>query len=279
MGTKISWCDETINPVVGCCKVSAGCANCYAEKMAARLAAMGKEQYQDVVHLGKWNGLCRYVPSELLKPLAWKAPRSIFISSMGDLFHELMPYGHLDMVMATVAMCPQHTFIALTKRPKQMQKYFKSAHGVGYKPLKNLVLGVSVEDQATADERIPILLQIRAAKRFVSIEPILGPVDLMNLNGPGSCRYQVLTPIKNDNDSARPALDGVILGGESGLSHKARQLHGDWVRTIRDQCNVADVPFMFKQDSCWAVTFDKAENGFPILDGCTHTALAWEVRK
>lgn len=277
MSTKIQWADFTINPVVGCSKISAGCDNCYAEKMARRLATMGHEQYQQVTHKGKWNGMTAYVASELLKPHKWKSPRSIFISSMGDLFYPSVDFGHLDMVMATIAMCPQHTFIALTKRPKLMREYFASARGVGYKPLNNLVLGVSVEDQQTAEERIPILLKIPAAKRFVSIEPMLGPVDLMNLRGPGNCQYQVLHPIVRNDDSARPALDGVIVGSESGP--KARTCNLGWVRLIREQCTRACIPFMFKQYRDPSGSTRCNEKGFPFLDGDTHADLAWEVRK
>lgn len=313
MASKISWCDETINPVVGCSKISAGCQNCYAESMARRLAAMGWDKYEKVVDgyctdgepFKGWNGATAFAPSELDKPYKWKKPRSVFVSSMGDLFHESVWRSWIDDVMRMVANNSEHTFIFLTKRPERMKQYFdlcdrelveqltayyQLSHGTDpYNlaenwPLPNLMLGVSVEDQATADERIPLLLKTPAAKRFISIEPMIGPVDLMNLAGPGNCRYQCLSPIINDNDSARPALDGVILGGESGP--KARCLDPDWLRSVRDQCAQAEVPFMFKQWSRWVgpgagtvFGFFDHESGKPMIDGHTHTELAWKVGK
>lgn len=287
MGTKIHWTDETINPVVGCSKMSSGCASCYAEIIARRLAAMGLEQYQGVISFGKWNGLTAFVPSELEKPYKWKAHRSVFVSSMGDLFHKTVPFGWVDEVMRMVWDNPRHTFIVLTKRPENMRRYFtglatsgltaeaskrllqninyaRQDHGWHLRYLRggalhNLVCGVSVEDQQTADDRIPVLLEIPAAKRFISLEPMVGPVSL------------------RPDDLKR--LDGVILGGESG--NKARYLNPTWVRTIRDQCAEAGTPFMFKQ---WAQMQRTEENlhrpsGFPRLDGKIHTDLAWKVRK
>lgn len=257
MGTKIHWTDETINPVVGCSKMSSGCASCYAEIIARRLAAMGLEQYQGVISFGKWNGLTAFVPSELEKPYKWKAHRSIFVSSMGDLFHESVQFGRwINPIMKMVRDCRQHTFLFLTKRPEQMKMYFDMDV---YPMPSNLALGVSVEDQQTADDRIPVLLEIPAAKRFISLEPMVGPVSL------------------RPDDLRR--LDGVILGGESG--NKARYLNPTWVRTIRDQCAEAGTPFMFKQ---WAQMQRTEENlhrpsGFPRLDGKIHTDLAWKVRK
>lgn len=313
MSSKISWTDETINPVVGCSKISAGCQNCYAENMARRLAAMGLPQYQNVVcpgswsaiqppithkHLaGTWNGHTAFVESELWKPHKWKKPKTIFISSMGDLFHEWVNIKWQLDILDMVYGCPQHTFIMLTKRPSNM-KLVIDAYAKKNGILPNLVLGVSVENQATANERIPMLLKIPAAKRFISLEPMLGPVDLMNLSGPGNCRYQVLTPILRDDDGARQALDCVIIGGESGP--KARPLDPAWVRLVRDQCAAAGVSFFFKQWGEWLPVegvdhpvyakkhqFANGQHYYKVgtkaagnlLDGRTHTELAWEVRK
>ncbi len=311
MSTKIHWADETINPVVGCSKISEGCQNCYAEKMARRLACMGKEQYKEVVTpaCGEWNGKTAFVPSELEKPYKCQAPRSIFVSSMGDLFHKSVPFEWVDEVMRMIANNSRHTFIFLTKRPERMKQYFdlcdrelvetltayyQLSHGTDpYNlaenwPLPNLVLGVSVENQQAADERIPILLQIPAAKRFISIEPMIGLVDL-DRGG-----FSFLRNLKSPQGKKWPALDGVILGGESGS--EARSIQPDWVRTIRDQCAAANVPFMFKQWGEWGLNWynDGAGNKIPgsewtdrmgkkaagnSLDGKTHTELAWSVRK
>jgi len=286
MSTKIHWCDETINPVVGCSKISAGCDNCYAEKMALRLSAMGLQQYHNTTtHHGVnkgWNGHTAFVPSELEKPYRWKSPRSIFICSMGDLFHPSVAYGNIDLVMAMITSLPRHTFIVLTKRPHRMADYFKSAKGVGLlQPVANLVLGVSVENQQTANERIPVLLKIPAAKRFISLEPMLGPVDLKNLSaksGIGLCYFQCLEAVTN-----RAGLDGVILGGESG--NQTRPISPLWVKVISEQCKAAGVPFMFKQ---WGRNvihggnvfgFYNHASGLPIIDGESHTELAWSVRE
>ena len=295
--SKIQWCDETINPVVGCSKISAGCQNCYAEKMARRLACMNFYQYQDVIGVerngtikGEWNGTTAFVPSELEKPYRWKKPRTIFVSSMGDLFHDSVPFEWIDQVVACAALNPQHTFILLTKRAERMKKYFcdsdledriteiwqggdpdKETWNIML-PLENLILGVSVEDQATADERIPVLLQIPAAKRFISYEPAVGPVDFTEY-------FE-----KADNGAPCPEIHQIICGGESGP--KARCLNPYWVRSVRDQCEAAGTAFMFKQWSRWVgpgagtvFGWFEPETGLPMLDGRTHTELAWEVRK
>lgn len=304
MSTKISWCDETINPVVGCSKASEGCASCYAETMAARLASMGKGQYQSVTSFRRWNGLTAFVESELLKPNNWKAPRSIFISSMGDLFHESVPFEWIDQVMSMAAMLSKHTFILLTKRPTRMKEYFMrwqlgnagplhlaatDGQSIGWKwPLANVVLGVSVEDQHAADERIPLLLQTPATKRFISLEPMIGPVDLERVEWPekGGHKVDVLRGgywsdsrwgFVNHSDLQDSGLiNGVILGGESG--NRARCLDLDWVKTIRDQCAGAEVPFMFKQGSAANRCTNESHKRFPLLEGCTHSELAWSVR-
>lgn len=309
MATKISWCDETINPVVGCSKISEGCQNCYAENMAARLASMGLGQYQSVTSFRRWNGLTAFVESELQKPLKWKKPRSIFVGSMGDLFHKSVPFEWVDAVMVMIGKARQHTFIILTKRPERMKAYFADRVASGFtpregyttNPLPNLVLGVSVEDQQAADDRMPYLLATPAAKRFISLEPMIGPVNirehLMAGKQPGLCgncgkghgftrcpNYGGIAGTNSDTGCQKFkrvnfAINGVILGGESG--NKARSLAPAWVRTIRDQCAAAGVPFMFKQwgnnvlqenGRPWEYNF---ANGFPDLDGKEHSALAW----
>lgn len=293
MATKINWCDETINPIVGCTKISDGCRDCYAEPMARRLAAMGRAGYGDVINDGKWNGETAFIPSALEHPGHWRKPRSIFVGSMGDLFHESVRMEWIEQIIGMVAGLPHHTFIFLTKRPDRMKECLdKLDHGFFsalYQlqagtavdahnwPLPNLALGVSAENQKTADERIRVLLQTPAIKRFVSIEPMLGQIDLVR--GGWSFLHK-LTPPPGNKGGWKRGLDGVILGGESG--NKARYLTPQWVRIIRDQCQEAGVPFMFKQGS--AVNGNKnshwveKRDGFPVLDMETHTALPWSVR-
>jgi len=308
MPSKINWTDETINPVVGCSKASAGCLGCYAEKMAQRITTMGTiaaDAYRQVVGKDGWLGSTVFRPSELDKPYKWKKPRTIFVSSMGDLFHDSVPFEWVDQVLLTAKHNPSHTFIFLTKRPHRMLEYFAGLsqpgagtptarrllshpnysstwHGLHMIYLKggalpNLVIGVSVEDQVTADERIPVLLRVPVAKRFISLEPMTGPVDLVRSGAIDECHA-------NHGDIGESWLEsnihGVILGGESG--HKARPLDPEWVRLVRDQCSAAGVPFMFKQDSsCKDMVLGKwyGKDGFPELDGRTHADLAWGVRK
>jgi protein gp37 len=209
---KISWLNipgyipQTLNPIVGCSKVSEGCRNCYAERMAARLASMTSDhlKYDEVINCrDSWNGETLLVESALQKPLGWKKPRSIFVNSMGDLFHESTPDEWIDRVFAMMAACPQHLFILLTKRAKRMENYVaglttvegalrfegftagkwdgrRHKTALSYRrkiPLPNVWLGVTAENQAAADERIPHLLRTPAAVRFVSCEPMVGKID------------------------------------------------------------------------------------------------------
>ena len=273
MTTKIEWADETWNPVIGCSKISAGCENCYAEKMACRLAHMGKRAYQDVVDplrdpaemisgdtdnwFKKWNGKTSFIESALEKPLHWKKPRRVFVCSMGDLFHESFNYRGAAMrsIFRTMAMANTHTFIILTKRPERMQRCIDFLYGPDFaEEMPHVWLGVTAENQETADHRIPVLLQIPAAVRFVSVEPMLGPVDLRSI------RYDHLVDIDSltgDHGVFRPLqgrsqdkLDWVICGGETGPG--ARPMHPDWVRSLLDQCYTAQTPFFFKRWGEWA---------------------------
>lgn len=314
MATGIPWVDETINPIIGCSKQSTGCAACYAEGMARRLAAMGTEGYKDVVTDGKWNGKTVFVPSALQKAYGWMKPRSIFVGSMGDLFHESVPFEWIDQIMRLAWVKKDHTFIMLTKRAARMHEYFhglrqpgnqtdtakrllenpnyaQDSHGWHMTYLKggclpNLVLGVSVENQAVADERIPLLIKTPANRIFISIEPMVGPVVLpgcIECKGAGGYVGDSMGYCSCPTCDGSPYLhlDGVILGGESGSS--ARYLTPKWVRAVRDQCAAAEVPFMFKQGS--AVNGNKASHwieerdGFPVIDGEIHAELAWTVRK
>jgi len=199
----------------------------------------------------RWSGRVELIPEKLAEPLHWRKPRRVFVNSMSDLFHEGLPDEAIDRVFAVMAMCPQHQFQVLTKRPERMLAYFQRrkesyesviAAGFGAQfILGNVWLGVSVEDQATADERIPLLLRTPAALRFVSYEPALGPVDF----GPfiRNCRCD------HCETQQEAGLDWVIAGGESGPG--ARPSHIQWFRDVRDQCLFARVPFHFKQWGEW----------------------------
>lgn len=247
--SRIEWTDATWNPLTGCTKVSAGCKHCYAERNWPRL-----------VHLPAFQGRAftdvAYHANRIAQPLSWKKPRRIFVNSMSDLFHPDVQTHLIDEVFGVMAGADHHTFQVLTKRPERMLAYLSTfeaeANARDYVkfwpqattmkwPLPNVWLGVSVEDQATADERIPLLLDTPAAVRFVSCEPLLGPIDLSpwaELGGPNTNR-----------GLSNPGLDWVIVGGESGP--KARPMHLDWVRDIRDDCAEAGVAFLFKQWGEW----------------------------
>lgn len=244
--TKIEWADAVWNPVTGCTKVSAGCANCYAERTVNRFGGR--------VHDAEFGEVICY-SDRLDQPLHWRKPRRVFVCSMGDLFHEDVPDRFRDLVFAAMALSPQHTFIVLTKRPQTMFDWFSYSGASRVRadrvseacvdhfyldadaddptypwPIPNVWLGVSVEDQRAADERIPLLLKTPAAVRFVSVEPMLGPVDLRRAFGTNGPRQTFIEQ-----------LDWVICGGESGP--RARPMNPAWPRALRDQCVVAGVPF------------------------------------
>lgn len=265
----ISWTDETWNPTRGCTRVSEGCRNCYAELLAARFAhgAVAVRDSDTVRRLNgpfagfatmtsvgpRWTGKVELIPERLEDPLHWRKPRRVFVDSMSDLFHEALPDEAIDRVFAVMALCPQHQFQVLTKREQRMLKYLtdpdrrsevedagSSIPGICYAntqagwPLPNVWLGVSVEDQTTADARIPLLLQTPAAVRFVSYEPALGPLCIPYFLRTVSTAWGHLPP-----------LNWLITGGESGPH--ARPAHPQWFRDVRDQCLAAGVPFHFKQ--------------------------------
>lgn len=307
--SSIEWTDAVWNPVTGCSKVSPGCKHCYAERMAKRLAGRdgypADEPFRVTLH-----------PEKLDLPLRWRKPRRIFVNSMSDLFHEMVMDSFIDKVFAVMALAPRHTFQILTKRPERMLSYL-SAAGVSKRvddaalaiatkwdfdrtapgkplptefllgranelPLPNVWLGTSVENQQTADERIPLLLQTPAAVRFISAEPLLGAVDLGELTWVSlprgvrgdspfqstfaaagirrahTNRFGAMSAIAEAGEwlGIKPAemdwcrkLDWVIVGGESGPG--ARTMHPDWARRIRDACKAAGVPFLFKQHGEW----------------------------
>lgn len=284
--TSIEWTDRTWNPLIAvlteditvplkggktrvfpaetegwfCTKCSEGCANCYAEKINFRL---GNGLTYTVGNLAK----IRFELRHLAAPLRWKKPSRVFVNSMTDLFHDAVPDSLIDAVFAAMALAPHQTFQVLTKRAQRMRNYFAAADVwqriddaapsiAGRRidrtptPLPNVWLGVSVENQKRADERIPHLLETPAAVRFLSCEPLLGPLSLSgklcdwtNDDGTGSWFSPVPGKIH------RRFIHWVIAGGESGP--KARPMHPDWARSLRDQCAAAGVPFLFKQWGEW----------------------------
>lgn len=274
----MKWWDTSWNPVVGCSPASPGCDNCYAKRLHDQRHAAyldGKKVPSCYVNeFGTITGL----PERLDAPLHWRKPRRVFVNSMSDLFHPAVPFDFLDRVFAVMAMCPQHTFIICTKRPERMREYLgeqeswsgrvlaiRQATG-GYLafaedktspitfPLPNVWLGVTAENQSMADERIPSLLLVPAAKRFVSVEPMLGPMELRDwwLRASPSAAYNaglITYQMPAWTRIGCHVLDWVICGGETGPN--ARPMHPNWARGLRDQCEAAGVPFFFKQWGEW----------------------------
>lgn len=237
--SRIEWTEASWNPVTGCTKVSAGCKHCYAQREWPRLAANPK-----TVYFGRNFTDVACHPDRLGEPLHWKKPRRIFVNSMSDLFHEAVPEYFILAVFVTMAAARQHTFQVLTKRAHRMHDLLTRWRNAGLVlregcgvDLNNVWLGVSVEDQATADERIPVLLDTPAAVRWISAEPLLEPISFEGLFADPA------NPI--DGTNALERLDWVVTGGESGA--RARPMHPAWARSLRDQCEVAGVPFLLKQ--------------------------------
>lgn len=273
-GSTIEWTDASWNPIVGCSVHSPGCKHCYAMGQAHRLASNpATPHYAGTTKMTKtgpvFTGKVALAPERVLTaPLHWRAPRRIFVNSMGDLFHENVPDEWIDRVFAVMALCPQHAFQVLTKRAERMREYMQpharrgtNTHHRIYMqlksmrrefsftcPLPNLWIGVSCERQQEADERIPHLLDTPAAVRFVSAEPLLGPIDFSALDYAGN-RLDALAGTCEPHTIHFDGLDWVIVGGESGP--RARPMHPDWARSIRDQCAAAGVPFFFKQWGEW----------------------------
>ena len=274
--TARSRTDATWNPVTGCTRVSAGCENCYIDwsppfriKDRHFRDAGGNRSHA----IGSTTGVQLH-PERLDQPLRWQRPRRVFVNSLSDLFHDEVPDDYIAQIFAVMALSPQHTFQVLTKRPARMRSLLNSdrfddlfaehlyttphpygdepAEPIGSAPgpLPNVWLGVTVESQQWADNRIPLLLDTPAAVRFLSCEPLLNAVDLSRwtkshatdcLNDPA--------PWCTCGRDAYGYLDWVIVGGESGKA--ARPMHPDWVRSLRDQCVDAEVPFFFKQRGEW----------------------------
>lgn len=253
IGTGIEWTEATWNPVTGCDWVSPGCDHCYARTLAKRMKAMGNVRYQN-------DGYDRALkittpgfgvtlhPDKVQEPRRWAKPRVVFVNSMSDLFHDSVDDDFILAVWNTMRETPQHTYQVLTKRPRRMLHWVARQVARGYPILPNVWLGTSVENQEWARKRVPLLVQTPAAVRFLSCEPLIGPIDLSSLLSteliaPGEC-----------------SLKWVIVGGESGP--KARAVQPEWVRALRDQCVELQIPFFFKQ---WGGRTPKA--GGRELDG------------
>lgn len=273
--TKIEWSDATWNPVTGCTEVSPGCDHCYAKTFAERWRGVPGHHFEHGFDL-------TLRPERLDQPLRWKKPRRIFVNSMSDLFHDQVPAEYIAKVFAVMSQAPQHTFQVLTKRHGRMRALLASehfqtdAHSRAIDlvqsltaehefrwPLPNVWLGVSVEDQRWAGIRIPALLDTPAAVRFLSCEPLLGPVNIRTAvratgrqygcggqhHGIGTRECPRELHHHHDERCRMPMPDWVIVGGESGPG--ARPMHPDWARSLRDQCSAAGVPFVFKQWGEW----------------------------
>ena len=225
--STIEWTDSTWNPVTGCTKISPGCKNCYALRMANRLHAMGQHRYRNSFGV-------TLQPDVLGQPSKWRQPKRIFVNSMSDLFHDSIPLEYIHAIFAEMESAHWHTFQVLTKRAERLRELSE------YLPWpRNVWIGVSVEN-ADYVSRIHHLLAVPAAVRFLSIEPLIGPLGRYSLSG----------------------IDWVIVGGESGP--QSREVHPEWVRKIRDRCKAQSVPFFFKQ---WGGTRKKRTGR--VLDGRT----------
>jgi protein gp37 len=233
--SPIEWTDATWNPTTGCTKVSAGCKYCYAETLARRLQAMGSRNYAQGFAL-------TLQPHMLTLPLQWPGRRRIFVNSMSDLFHQGVPDAYVDQIFEVMERADWHVYQLLTKRPLRLAAYLARRYGDGRAPA-HIWVGTSVED-ARVRNRIDALRAAPAEVRFLSCEPLLGPLDDLDLTG----------------------IHWLIVGGESGKRH--RPMQQEWVRSIRAQCRAARVPFFFKQ---WGGrTF---RSGGRLLDGKTWDAM------
>lgn len=311
--TGISWTDSTWNPIRGCSRVSPGCVNCYAERVAMRFSRDG-QPYAGLVRFRArnpgddspkpigWSGAVRMIHEHLADPLRWRKPRRIFVNSMSDLFHESLSNERIAAVFGVMAAAPQHTFQVLTKRARRMREWFEWAghdfalqqreiasaphvframldaayeelgkpqkpsldaawrgHEDDLWPLPNVWLGVSVENQAAADERIPELLATPAAVRFLSCEPLLGAVDVLRYLGPQSLGFSA-----SGRGSIARGIDWVIAGCESGPG--ARDCDAGWLRALRYQCATPySVPFFLKQAE-ESLDYSKAEGAGGFAD-------------
>lgn len=279
--SAIEWTDATWNPVTGCTEVTPGCDNCYAKTFAERWRGTPGHYFEQGFDV-------QLRPDKLTLPLTWRKPRRVFVNSMSDLFHKDVPDEFIARVFAVMAATPQHTYQLLTKRHSRMRSLLTNAawrstvylhesltgraehRQLPAWPLPNVWLGVSVEDQDRANLRIPALIDTPAAVRWLSCEPLLGPVDLR----------------RTDKDAlVDGGIDWVVVGGESG--HGARPMAPHWARDLRDQCTSAGVPFFFKQWGEWAPNGFRGIGNFrgkellsgPVLDEMGHREVIERVGK
>ena len=243
--TKIEWCDSVWNPITGCSTISEGCKNCYARRMAKRLAGrFGYPMHGGFEVTKHWD--------KIDEPLRWRKPRTVFVCSMGDLFHEDVDEDFILRVFFFAQQSPKHTFIFLTKRPHIMfesLENWRKCNALARLP-KKWIIGVTAENQGRADERIPILLHIPAEVRFVSVEPMLGPIIIDTYLRPRMsypAHDKRGNPIVGISTTDFNHLDWVICGAETGPGARPMQL--DWARSLRDQCQESSIPFFFKRDS------------------------------
>lgn len=302
-GTKIEWTDATWNPITGCKVVSPGCTNCYAMKLAGtRLKHHPSRDGLTVETKGGpvWNGKVRLNREWLHQPTGWTKPRMIFVCAHGDLFAEGVPDDWILDVFTVMAICGNHTFQVLTKRPERMRNFLSrrgllddiyanwhtfsgAPREVWSWPLHNVWLGVSVEDQRRAEERIPPLLDTPSKLHWISAEPMLGEIELHKLRY-GAGWMDAIAGYDDYNSGlgriTRRRLGWVVAGGESGPN--ARPMQPDWARSLRDQCASAGIPFLFKQwgnhrpcsdaNGPYMLRCTKSEAG-RLLDGVLHDAF------
>lgn len=249
--TKIEWADATWNPITGCSVISSGCTNCYAMKLAGgrlRNHPSRKGLTRPTNSGPVWTGEVRFNESVLDQPLRWGRPRRIFVCAHGDLFHDHVPSTWIDRVFAVMRAAPQHQFLVLTKRAGRMDEYCWPYAYLDSWPLPNLWLGVSVEDQGEAHERIQPLLCTPAAVRWLSAEPLLGPLDLTRVLHNNVNYANVLNCVANNGErlcSSQRPLDWVVIGGESGPG--ARPCDLVQVARIIEDCREFGVPVFVKQ--------------------------------
>ena len=242
--SPIEWTDWTWNPVAGCTVITAGCTNCYAMRMAARLEAMGMPKYRGLTRVSggrpKWTGSVRTDAASLEAPLRWKKPRMVFVNSMSDLFHDDVPIQFIGRVWEVMRDTPRHTYQILTKRPERMAQVLAQK---SFEVLPNVWLGTSVEDERVLD-RLDAIRRVPAAIRFVSLEPLIGSVAQGDLTG----------------------IDWAIVGGASGP--RARGMNAEWVDEIEAMCRRSGTAFFFKQ---WGGKNKKAAGR--LLRGRTYDEL------
>ena len=274
--TSIEWTDASWSPIVGCTRKSEGCRNCWSERFLARFGGIAGHKFEGLSRFTsngpRWSGEVRFAEAALEDPIRWRAPRKIFVCSTSDLFHEKVPDEWIDRIFAVMALCPQHEFQCLTKRPKRMRAYLSnpdtpgrvakaadrlsvakeiaigrdfSVSGTQVRniargdqwaspgempwPLPQIWVGVSIENQETADERIPLLLQTPAAVRWISYEPALGEINIRSW----------LHPASDTN------ISWLVCGGESGPG--ARPCDRRWIYNVMDQCKTVSIPIFIKQ--------------------------------